>query len=262
MTFIVFAFQCLSATWYQHVDVHMFVASPIFLYGFWKFGYKFLPVVFAVLGVSNYVVYRTARAYEFDLISLPVIYFEKIYVKTHARLSTWMFGLVLGYVLYRRQNIPERIGKTTSILLWTTILYLIGYSIISPWLYLDFNNDLDFTSQMHPIHRLIWAGIISTLIYNCARQQGGAINWFLTLPFWKPLARLNYGIFLVHVQFIVLTGRLMRKEIFFHGFLMTQMGLGNYLTAVIVAVPMILCVEMPFVNLEADWRRRQKRKVN
>lgn len=73
-----------------------------------------LPVLIVVMGISNYVVYQTVMEYGFDLFSLPVVYFEKIYVKTHARLSTWLFGLILGYIIHQRKTIaPIKVGNVS-----------------------------------------------------------------------------------------------------------------------------------------------------
>lgn len=131
---------------------------------------------------------------------------------------------------------------------------MVVFSIISPWIYAERENDIEWASMVHPIHRLLWGTIICLIIYNCSRGRGIAVNWFLSLPIWKPIARLNYAIFLVHVPLIQLTARLLRTEMYFHGFLMVQMGLGTYFLALLIAIPVTLFIEMPFINLESDWK--------
>lgn len=88
----------------------MFVVSPILLFGLWKLGYLFMPLLAAVIGAINYHVYEIAQDNRFDLQPLHLDYFQKLYVKTHCRLSTWIFGIMLAYIIYRHRETGRRLS--------------------------------------------------------------------------------------------------------------------------------------------------------
>lgn len=142
-------------------------------------------------------------------------------------------------------------------LLLGTMLFL----IISPWVLLNSKKDLHKTAVIHAGVRLLWASLICSIIYKCCRDQTNTINWILSWPIWKPVARLNYAVLLFHYPLINLNARLLKQNFYFSSFHMFQMALGNYLMALLLAIPITLFVEMPFSNMEADWRARKNLKV-
>lgn len=54
--------------------------------------------------------------------------------------------------------------------------------------------------------RVAWVFALSWIIFVCVNGYGGPINWFLSLNHWKPLAKLTYCIYILHipVQFFML----------------------------------------------------------
>lgn len=109
-------FQCLPPTWYLHVDMHMFIISPLLLFGLWKLGYLFMPVLVAVIGAVNYSVYELARDNKFDLNPLHIDYFQKLYVKTHTRFSTWILGVMLAYIIFRHKEAKRKISTVSLVI--------------------------------------------------------------------------------------------------------------------------------------------------
>lgn len=63
--------------------------------------------------------------------------------------------------------------------------------------------------------RLIWSIIILMVIYACITGHGGPVNSFLSLPLWRPLARLTYAIYLVHMPVMMLNTASTRRPVFF-----------------------------------------------
>lgn len=131
---------------------------------------------------------------------------------------------------------------------------------IGAWVFQNLNDNLLFTSIMHPLHRIIWGVSICWVIYTCVQGYANPLNWFLSHPCWKPLVKLNYSVFLVHQSLITLLGRLLRNEVTFHPYIYNMMGLGTYFVAMLVAIPIVLIFEMPFVNLEKDVKEYLKGK--
>lgn len=146
--------------------------------------------------------------------------------------------------------------------------------------YLSVKNFTFFAIGM-AIHRLIWAGSICGLIYECCcccticeeqGQQGvggrggegggNVINWILSLPMWKPLDRINYGVYLIHSSLILMEMKQLRYDDggTFTIFLWLQKSFGIYVIALFVAIPIHVFIEMPFKNLESDWKLLEKWK--
>lgn len=58
--------------------------------------------------------------------------------------------------------------------------------------------------------RISWSIALAWIIFACVHGYGGPIEWLLTLPQWKPLAKLSYSIYILHLQIqlaFVLTSR-------------------------------------------------------
>lgn len=51
--------------------------------------------------------------------------------------------------------------------------------------------------------RVAWPSAISYIIFACVHKYGGPVNWFLGHPFWQPLSRLSYTIYLVHFPVVI-----------------------------------------------------------
>lgn len=66
-----------------------------------------------------------------------------------------------------------------------------------------------------PISRLTWSLILCLVIYACVKGYGGPINWFLSWPQWQPLARLSYGIYLIHMPLMILNVASLRRPEYF-----------------------------------------------
>lgn len=65
--------------------------------------------------------------------------------------------------------------------------------------------------------RLLWALAIAYVVFACIHGYGGPVNRFLSLPFWQPLSRLSYAMYLVSVPLMVVSTGSMKHASFFSG---------------------------------------------
>lgn len=63
--------------------------------------------------------------------------------------------------------------------------------------------------------RLIWSFIVMMVIHACITGHGGPVNAFLSLPMWRPLSRLTYAIYLIHMPVMMLTTGSLKRPIYF-----------------------------------------------
>lgn len=50
--------------------------------------------------------------------------------------------------------------------------------------------------------RVAWSVAVCYIIFACARNYGGPVNWFLSHPLWQPFSRLSYAIYLIHYPIV------------------------------------------------------------
>lgn len=84
---------------------------------------------------------------------------------------------------------------------WTVSLTLIAMVILGNYPFLQADNQfspLQF-GLYDALSRVAWAIALCYIIFACTHNGGGPINWFLSHTFWKPISRLSYALYLVHV---------------------------------------------------------------
>lgn len=115
-----------------------------------------------------------------------------------------------------------------------------------------------FAASLTPLHyglydglsRVLWSIALCYIIFACAYNSGGPINWFLSNPRWLPLSKLSYSICLFHYPLIIFMMFTLKTTphfddvIGFHGFI------ANYVLSIFIAIVMMLSFETPFNNIQ------------
>lgn len=63
-----------------------------------------------------YQVYQVMLANEFDIIIMMDFTYKlakNIYAPTYLRYSTWLMGVILGYILYRKKETPSKMSTVS-----------------------------------------------------------------------------------------------------------------------------------------------------
>ncbi|XP_060523554.1 nose resistant to fluoxetine protein 6-like isoform X2 [Cylas formicarius] len=105
---------CMFQSWYLAADYHLFVLSPCIIFPLWrwrKVGKLLLAIIMlASISLPFYITYignldPTLLAFPPEIQDISSNkYFLTAYVKTHMRASSYCFGLLLGYIVYRIQS--------------------------------------------------------------------------------------------------------------------------------------------------------------
>lgn len=66
-----------------------------------------------------------------------------------------------------------------------------------------------------PLSRVAWSIFLCLVIDACVKGYGGPVNWFLSLSIWRPLARLTYAMYLVHMPIMLATVASSHRPIYF-----------------------------------------------
>lgn len=100
------------------------------------------------------------------------------------------------------------------------------------------------------VSRVAWAIGICYTIFACVHGSGGPINWFLSLPFWQPLARVSYAIFLVHLPVMTFIMGGTKSSLYMDEISTFHTFAGNAVFSIIVSILASLTLESPLITIE------------
>lgn len=207
---------CMAVTWHIAADMQLFMVSPVFivlLYHIWYVGLAAVAVTMVAATVTiGYV--SDANGYWAAMIYNPqaVQQATEFYNKAYFRANSYLTGILLGYILYKKLHIAKLpIG---SCLKWLTYALLWGIAIMLCtitmfWTYGAYNNTYQFSHSENVVYLtfsgLAWSVGIAIIIYICNTGYGGVVNSVLSWPGWEPFVKLNYGVTLSHMMMMLYT---------------------------------------------------------
>lgn len=99
-------------------------------------------------------------------------------------------------------------------------------------------------------NHVIWSAPICYIIYACAHNYGGAINWFLSHPAWQPFSRISYAVYLVHYPVSYLVSASVKSLPYFNEITLIQSIMGNTGLSILVAIPATLAFDSPIDTID------------
>ncbi|XP_037920134.1 nose resistant to fluoxetine protein 6-like isoform X2 [Hermetia illucens] len=155
----------------------------------------------------------------------------------------------LGYV----QNYvnPEEMHTIRG--LWTLAFILIAALIVGEYSRYKWIDGISHTlgrDLMKILSRFFWSLWISWVIFACTKGYGGPVNKLLTLRVWKPLSRLCYAIYIIHMMVHIYTNGIIRTSPFIGGYDRSELFWGNFGTTICISIVSVLFLELPVTNAE------------
>lgn len=198
---IVFHFQnyfnpkslCLSHTWYLSLDFQLYIVTIFLIYPAARFGWKYFWIVPGLAVASSIIVFVLSLKNEVVTTLAAKLYDLDLYYPTHARLGSWMVGVVLGYVLYTSKDKKFKVSKTSNALGWISALSLFAVIMIQylPQYEIIFEKSPILCSFLHATQRPAFAIVVAWIIFACHKlNTGGIIKWFLELSLWQPIGNI------------------------------------------------------------------------
>ena len=201
--------MCIWATWHISAEVQLFIFSPIFIILLYHSCYLGLIAVgVMMLGATALVGYLAAtNGYWVALSYNPQILDQINYLhcQTFYRINSYLTGIVLGYVLYKKLDITtlpisKHLKQLAYTLLWITAIVLCLVTLFAP--YLEYSFMYHYSASENTVilmlSGLAWSIGIAIIIYICNTGSGGVVNSFLSWPGWQPFVKLSYGVALCH----------------------------------------------------------------
>ncbi|KAI4458379.1 o-acyltransferase [Holotrichia oblita] len=124
----------------------------------------------------------------------PLALFDKIYDKPWTRLSPYLIGMIVGWILFKKNrrikisllaNIVGWLASAACLLSLVYGLYEVNLSVIAGAAY---------SSLSHSV----WALGLGWIVVACATGNGGFINSILSATILYPVSRITYCAYLLH----------------------------------------------------------------
>ena len=204
--------QCMPWTWSLANDMQFYVIAPLILVPLYYSLKRGLAIIGLLLSFSFIVTGAIAGANDYSPIS-ALKPFEPdgkeqkdgIYVKPYCRIAPYLVGLILGYILHNRVQLPFDGAKKHLCYAIMWILAMLTFASILFGLYgtwyghrMSKLENIAFYTFTH----FAWGIGVALVVFACNNGYGWIINDFLSMKIWVPLSRLTYIVSLVHVIII------------------------------------------------------------
>ncbi|XP_046487211.1 nose resistant to fluoxetine protein 6-like isoform X2 [Neodiprion pinetum] len=123
-----------------------------------------------------------------------------------------------------------------------------------------YNTDIGYNLALETVYALtsrpFWSIAVAWIVYACTQGYGGPVTGFLSSPFFQPLSRISYSIYLIHVGIQVMR---LTHEITLD-FVANSTIIEAYLTNMVMSIGVgffvYLCFEAPAAVLENIFTNR------
>ena len=251
--------QCMGWGWYLANDMQFYIIAPVMIIS----AYYLLPLGAAIAGLivlSGFTIDGVlAAVYDFQAnelsglaykrnITTTVQYQDVIYGKPWDRISPYIVGLAMGYILYKnlKLDVKKKVGNILIYgFLWVVATFVACWLVYG--LYFTWHGHIPTKAEnviYIMLSRTLWACCLGLVVYSCHNGYGWFVNSFLSMKFWTPLARMTFNAYLLHpIVIFVIYGQFQTP---FH---YTDITLTGYFIAFVVisyAAAAIVCVAVEF----------------
>ncbi|CAI5447623.1 unnamed protein product [Caenorhabditis angaria] len=254
---------CLSISWYLACDTQMYLVAPIFLVAFLIGPTIGILTSFLALFASTALTYFLFLRYDlpatllqaFMSSDIKIIHLiqDLVYSASYIRIPPFLFGMVMGYVLWKTRDRKIDINIGVTFFMWMLAKILAIGAIFSIYSY---NKGEKWTSMeratYYAFSRIAWSFSLSWLIFAINRGHSGLIGRFMGLKFWTPLGKLTFCAYLCHMMILGAYFNWDRAPPHFNGAFYTYFSIivPCVFGSILFATCWTLLFEMPFAKLE------------
>lgn len=174
---------------------------------------------------------------------------ELIYLRPFTHVSTYVFGVIMGYVTY--QYGEASIGRVAQLAHWIMSLALTGFVLFLTLPWNRGNPPDDITTAIYAgFHRFAWALGLAWPSFACATGRGGLLNAFFSWKAFIPISRLVYSIYLVHVPLLYLRMGIIKTHINMNEFFQLNTAIGLFGMSLFLGYLLYISTEAPVGRME------------
>lgn len=203
---------CLSHLWFvsTEIQISFIVALPLALL---LIRYPRASLTIAALLAIFFSILTTLRTYFWNLLfavttgtndGLRVFQtLEYVYFRPLTHVATYMCGIICGYMAATHRGTSIHLLLQGA--LWVSSVSLTSFVVFVtlPWNRGHLPGDI-INALYGGFHRLLWSLGLSWPVYACATGRGGPLARILGWKAFKPLAKLAYGVYLIHGVLLLL----------------------------------------------------------
>ena len=253
-------------------DMQFFIIAPPIIWLVWRYKKIGLVVIGSLIAMACAI--PTTLTYKNGYAPIPSfqgpesgdLNFFNFYYRPWMRFTPYIVGILFGYFLHITKNRNVKINYLANIWLWFISL-VIGVSVVYGLTYPDRYESQNISiievpnftpPAMDPIpnaiyagfHRLGWSLALGWVIFACCRGYGGWVNELLSWSAFKPLSKISFILYLIHMDFIpILTGTL-DFEFDMSITLMVIFILSNLAYNVVFSAVLYVLIELPYLKTE------------
>ena len=253
--------SCMLATWHICADMQLFIFSPIFIVLLYhSLYYGLIAIVVTMILASSTIGFLAAKnGYWAAMHANPQV-IEQIFglhLNPFHRINTYLTGILLGYILYKKYNIATLpignwVKQLIYLALWSTAIYLCTVPTLFGT-YGEYSHTHHFT-DFENITFLMFSGLafsigLSIIIYICNTGYGGMFSSVLSWPGWDPISRLIFGVFLIHQMVIFYILGTLQSSLKYTDTLFMMLLLSTIVVSYDLSVVVAVFVELPIANV-------------
>ena len=247
--------DCIGQTWYLSFDMEWFLVAPIMIiYPMWIWKKKALTgqPIFGILAIFWwFLLYLTFVLIQF--VYYLFIQDEIIEFSQYHQLPTWLYapwgvysipylqGILTGYILYVTEGKTIRLQWKINILMWVLIIFLALFGVY----FHGFDN-----YYRYYFNHCLWGFCLGWVVFACVKGYGGPVNHFLSWNLWKPIAKISYMTFLLHMQLEVVYSLMQDYVVDYSMWMLTETFVAQLIIDLVIGLLGCLALELPFFNIQ------------
>ena len=277
--------NCFGVSWYLAIDMQLFIISPfiIFLYTriqkitSWCFMFFICLISIVISGLI---------AMKYDL--NPVApssnngenYNFKYYTKPYTRLAPYFLGISCAFIIFSYKEHKEnsviydkyalfiaklqenKFIRLGSMIFGWILINIMIFSLYDTYQYPGKNYDFPHWSKASnytfiALQRFIYGLGLSMIFLPLLLGHFKTISSFLSIYPWIILSKLTFAIYLIHVDIGLIALWSQENVVIFNWYNNIRDTIYFFILSIIFAIPIILLIEMPIINLEKIIFKRQ-----
>ncbi|XP_046385954.1 nose resistant to fluoxetine protein 6-like [Ischnura elegans] len=236
-------------------DMQMYLSAPFFILLLWKWPKRGPIIVLAI--VAALASYKYAIIYTSSLnsvifhgvsVSEMTLAARLVYLNPVHRLTPYLFGIGLGYLL-RRTKGETTLGKGQLFAGWCLACYTGYYSFFGAKgaASRGYVADIGAASLFGALQPILWSFTLGWVIYVCHVGKAGMLNRFLSWKGFEVFSRLSYSVYMVQIVVIFFNiGTVMTPKYFS---ISTVIDLNEIAAVLSLSVVLTVLFLMPFIEL-------------
>jgi peptidoglycan/LPS O-acetylase OafA/YrhL len=264
--------QCIGLVWYLANDMQFFTISLAIFIFFQNFVFVkkmiFSTLFFSSLGIQFYL-YCSNKYTFLDFVhpnANNVNFINDFYVKPWNRITPYIMGIffcefflqtdfylrennqMTNYNFFRKINIFLYKSNKASWLVFLVSIILIAYSVFINVLPNNLQLNIFWHAWFFIINRMVFVFGIACLVHLTFLGKFMFINKICSIKIFSILAKLTYGIYLVHKYVIMYLVVSNPTYLYLKMTDFVFLALGYFIFATVISFIMTVLIETPFVN--------------